>query len=216
MKSKRRLLQGSRLYLVADAGVLEHRRASGFIRRVRAAGIDMIQLRDKVSSRRVILKNVRELRNLLAKTNTLLIVNDHVDIARFSASDGVHLGQNDISTAVARALLGPEAIIGRSTHSLAQAREAVAGGADYISIGPVFATATKPEYRPVGLRLARQVAKEIKIPVFAIGGLDRETIPRLDHSGIRRIAVCGAICRAKKPAAEAKALKRMLASFNKS
>jgi len=212
MRSRKRLLQGSRLYLVADRKSLGGRHPEAFVSGLLGNGIDIIQLRDKLSSRREVLLAAQSLAKLLRRrgNRVLFIVNDFIEVALMADSDGVHLGQDDLSVATARLILGKDRIIGKSCHSLAQARRAVKEGADYIGIGPVFETATKPGRLPIGIRLTRRVCREIKVPVFPIGGIDHSALRRLRSSGIQRAAVCKAICRSRDPAASARRLKDIL------
>ena len=129
-----------------------------------------------------------------------MIINDRPDIAAVVQADGVHLGQEDMEISDARRLLGWEAIIGRSTHSIAQAHRAVAEGADYIGVGPVFATTTKT-VEPVGPAYVKAVAEEIDLPGFAIGGITADNIRTVLEAGGRRVAVVSAIMDAKDPEA---------------
>ena len=123
-----------------------------------------------------------------------------MDIAKIVNSDGLHLGQDDLSVGIARRILGKDKIIGLSCHSLKQAQKAVSLGIDYISIGPVFATTTKPEYKPVGLILIKKAKDKIRIPFFAIGSINESNIEKSRASGAKRFAVCRAVCKAKDPA----------------
>jgi thiamine-phosphate pyrophosphorylase len=158
---------------------------------------DIVQLRDKVSDRKTVLKNARKLAKLFLKGKTIFIVNDYIDIAKVSGADGVHIGQDDLPIELVRKLLGKDKIIGVSCHSLKQARQAQRSGADYISIGPVFSTPTKPEYKPVGLTLIKKCKKVIKIPFFAIGGIDPSNVVKVMSCGGQRVVVCRALFKAK-------------------
>jgi thiamine-phosphate pyrophosphorylase len=126
-------------------------------------------------------------------TKTLFIVNDYVDVAVAALADGVHLGQEDLSLKQARKILGKNRIIGISCHNLAQALKAQKEGADYIGIGPIYPTATKPGYPGIGLKAAAELKNKIKIPYFAIGNIGEGNIEQITAVGIRRIAVCRAI-----------------------
>lgn len=167
------------------------------INRLKKSDVDVIQLRDKESAMKVVLKDALLLKKALLNTSKIFIVNDYPQIARLADSDGVHLGQRDARIGAVKKLLGKGKIIGVSCHSLKQAKEAQKKGADYIGIGPVFRTPTKPEYRPVGLKLIRESADAIRIPSFAIGGVNRKNMPRLLAAGGKRIAVCRAILEEK-------------------
>ena len=123
-------------------------------------------------------------------------MNDHVDIAAAVGADGVHLGQDDLPIAAARRILGPEALVGISTHSLEQARAAQAAGADYIGFGPVYPTRTKDAGAVQGLENLAAVAAAVSIPVIAIGGITRDTIGDVMRAGAGGAAVIGALCAA--------------------
>ena len=139
-----------------------------------------------------------------------LIINDHVEVARVVQADGVHLGQEDLSIAEARALLGPHALIGKSTHSIEQALAAVAEGANYIGFGPIFPTPTKPNYASVGIVQIGQVVSQARIPVVCIGGIDARNIEQVIRAGAQCVAVVRAVCGAENPEAATRALKQQL------
>jgi thiamine-phosphate pyrophosphorylase len=142
----------------------------------------------------------------------LLIINDRPDVAAAVDADGVQLGQHDISVKDARAILGPHKLIGVSTHSIEQARAAVLAGANYIGVGPTFPSQTKAFDEFPGLDLVRQVAAEIRLPAFAIGGITLENLSHVQTAGAARIAVSSAIATAHSPADSARRFKSMLAS----
>ncbi|HMO15567.1 MAG TPA: thiamine phosphate synthase [Pirellulaceae bacterium] len=156
------------------------------------AKVSMLQLRDKNLSDRDLLKRGHVLRSLTLGTCTRWMFNDRVDLAKLSNADGVHLGQDDVSVADARRLLGPEFRIGVSTHSLEQALQASMDGADYIGVGPVFRSATKHFDQFVGLELLETVATSIDIPAFAIGGISTENAQSVFATGIHGVAVSSA------------------------
>ena len=197
MNLKKKLLKESRLYVIVDKKVSGARPIFNIVSKIKDLGADIIQLRDKESKKESILKEAYRLRKLLTNTQTLFIINDYIDIAKLVDSDGIHLGQNDLPLETARQLLGKDKIIGISCHNLNQAIEAQKNGADYISIGPVFSTPTKPEYKAVGLDLIRKVKKAVQIPFFVIGGINENNINDILSLGIKRAAICRAICRAK-------------------
>jgi thiamine-phosphate diphosphorylase len=153
------------------------------------AGAKILQYRDKTSSRKVMLEQAKTIRAITREHGTLFIVNDYIDIAMLCAADGVHLGQDDIPIAAARTITPGHFIIGRSTHSLEQALEAVRQGADYIGSGPVFATPTKENYIPIGIQTLEEVLKRVDIPVVAIGGLNPGNISELRQYGARNFAM---------------------------
>lgn len=155
-------------------------------------GADIIQLRDKKSSKRELLAKAYALRELTAKHGVTFIVNDHIDIALAVDADGVHLGQGDLPLAEARKIMGDK-IIGISTHHIDEARRAQAEGADYIGAGPVFATQTKEGAKPVTTEYIRQVAEEIEIPFVAIGGIKLHNVDEVLAAGATRICAVSEI-----------------------
>ncbi|MBU1062101.1 MAG: thiamine phosphate synthase [Candidatus Omnitrophica bacterium] len=190
---KKRLLQNSWLYLVTDNALLKGRDIIVTLSRAIAAGVDIIQYRDKDASDREFLETGTEIKNLTERKKALFIVNDRVDLAIQLDSDGIHLGQEDMSVGEARRLLGKDKIIGISTHSIAQLYEAAKKDVDYISIGPIFGTSIKPDYNAIGLEPLRIAANEIKIPFVAIGGINESNLDTVVSAGAKRIAVVRAI-----------------------
>ncbi len=156
-------------------------------------GARCIQMRDKGSGGADALKTALELRSVTEGAGCLLIINNHPHIAVDSGADGVHLGQDDMPCEEARKVLGPKRIVGLSTHSIVQAREAEAKGADYIGIGPVFATGTKPGAEPIGPAAAKEVIGAVRIPVFCIGGIDIRRAGLLRGLGAGGVAAASSI-----------------------
>ena len=152
-------------------------------------GAKVVQYRDKTSTREEMFKIADEIRKITKEFNTLFIVNDFIDIALNSGADGVHLGQDDVPIQRARKITPDGFIIGVSTHSLEQAVNAEKKGADYIGIGPVFATPTKENYTPIGFAVIREVIGNVNIPVVAIGGLNIGNIDELVEIGVRNVAM---------------------------
>jgi thiamine-phosphate pyrophosphorylase len=167
------------------------------MRKLSASHIDLIQYRDKTSGRGVILENCLLLKKSLKARKKIFIVNDYVDVAKVIDADGVHLGQADASLKIARKILGQDKIIGISCHSLRQAQEAQKGGADYIGIGPIFASALKPKARPLGPEILFALKKKIKIPFFAIGNINLKNIKDVAGYGQKRIALCRGLLEAE-------------------
>ncbi len=205
MKSRKILLNKSLLYLILDK--------PGFTK-LSLDGVGVIQLRDKVSDKAHLLSLANKLARRLKKTKTLFIINDHIDLAIVCGADGVHLGQGDLPLKQARSLLGKDKLIGISCHNLQQALKAQKDGADYIGIGPVYPTATKPEYRAIGLRVLQQLKGKIKIPYFAIGNVHKGNIKEISAAGARRIAVCRAILKADDPSRAASQLFNKIKEYN--
>lgn len=197
MKSKKRLLKDSLLYLIIDKKVCANRSLSKLASEAADSGVDIIQLRDKESARESVLKSAYAIRKSLADKKAIFILNDYIDIAKIVDSDGVHLGQDDFSVSIARRILGQDKIIGVSCTNLTQARLAQKQGADYIGVGPIFATSTKPQALPQGLNLVRKIKGYIQIPFFVLGGITRDNLRDVLTAGAKRIAVCQAICGTK-------------------
>jgi thiamine-phosphate pyrophosphorylase len=158
------------------------------------AGIRVIQYRDKDRPRREIYYEALRLRELTLFFDALLIINDHADIALAVEADGLHLGQEDLPLKEARRLMGSR-IIGISTHILAEAKEAEAGGADYIGFGPIFETSTKDAGLPKGLDNLRTIKQNVSVPVVAIGGINAANIRQVFDAGADAAAVATGICR---------------------
>ncbi len=197
MKSKKKLLQDSQLYVILDKGVYAGRSILNLARQLKSSGADIIQLRAKLSLKADILTDAFLLRKALAGSKTLFIVNNYLDVAKIVDSDGLHIGQQDIPIGLARRILGKDKIIGVSCETLGQALKAQALGADYIGIGPIFRSPLKPETKVTGLSLIKRVKERIKIPFFAIGNINLSNIENVISSGAKRVAVCRAILEAK-------------------
>jgi thiamine-phosphate pyrophosphorylase len=184
------------------------------IEAVLRAGVRLVQYRAKDDPSALSdlerFRRAKSLRELCHDHDALFIVNDRVDLALAVEADGVHLGQGDLPPAVARRLLGPERLIGRSTHAIDQLWQAVEDGCDYVGVGPVAATPTKPGREPVGLQYVTQAAAESPIPFFAIGGIDASSLPAVKQAGARRVAVVRAISQAEDPAAATTRLLELL------
>ena len=164
------------------------------VKRVLEAGISFIQYREKERTRREIYEEAVRLRELTRLFHACFIVNDHADIALAVEADGVHLGQDDLPLKEARRIMGSR-IVGISTHSLAQAKEAEAGGADYIGFGPVFLTTTKDAGAPQGVDILGTIKQNVSIPVVAIGGINAGNITDVMKAGADAAAIATAICR---------------------
>ncbi len=191
--TSRERLVGCNLYLLVTESLCHH--GSGpAIRQALEAGVCIIQLREKELSDRQLLEAARRVRAWTREADALFIVNDRPDLAVLSEADGVHVGQDELSVREARRIVGPHRLIGVSTHTIKQARQAVLDGADYLGVGPCFATSTKAFDQLAGLEFVRQVAVEITLPWFAIGGISSANIAAVRAAGASRIAVSGVIC----------------------
>jgi thiamine-phosphate pyrophosphorylase len=175
-----------------------------------AGGAQVIQLREKGLDDREFLERARQVRRWTFQAGVLFLVNDRPDIARLAEADGVHLGQEDLPVKEARRILGPEALIGVSTHNLQQLRQAVLDGASYVGVGPTFSSGTKDFAELPGLDFVRRAAGETSLPAFVIGGINQETIGAAVAAGACRVAVSQAICQAEDPRAVAAALRQAL------
>ena len=199
--SPRERLATARLYLVCDARPREWLRAA-----VRG-GVDILQLRDKTLDDDGLVAAAREFR----EAGALFILNDRPDLVDACGADGVHVGQDDATPASARAVVGPEAIVGRSTHAPAQADAADADDdVDYLAVGPVHETPTKPGRPAAGLEYVGYAARTVGKPWFAIGGLDAGNVREVVERGASRIVVVRALTEARDVEAAARALRAAL------
>ena len=208
----RQLLQDARFLLVTDP-------RPDLAARVAAAvggGVDVVQLRDKRASREELLPLAVELKEICERAGALFTVNDDLQLARLSGAHGVHLGQEDEPIASAREMLGPGVVVGKSVSSVEEAREAVREGADYLGVGTVYATPTKPEEVAAGPALLREISgTAIPVPWFAIGGVTLETAREVVEAGAPGFAVVRAVLDAEDPAAAARELRSFLAGASR-
>ena len=174
-------------------------------------GAGVVQLRDKTSSSRAMIDAARALKARIAPLGAPLLINDRVDVALAAGADGVHLGQTDMGPTDARRLLGGDAIIGVTVHSLAEARGVPVDRVDYVSIGGVFATASKnnPE-PPIGVAGLSEIAALFDLPLVAIAGVTRHNAAALIASGVAGVAVISAVCAAPDPRAAAHRLRAIV------
>ena len=178
-------------------------------------GVDIIQLREKKESEKNILRLGKEIKKIICGTEVLFIVNDRIDTALALEADGVHLGQDDLSIFEARKIVPDGFIIGLSTHSEEQGKIGVNSGADYLGVGPVFPTPTKPDYKAAGLEYVTWASKNLNnIPWFAIGGIDETNIDKVIYAGANKIAVVRAIMHSNNPAQTVNNLKHMFCENN--
>ena len=197
-------LRSARVYLVLEAA------AMGAVEPALRGGVDLVQLRDKEAGDDEIVSAARKLRELCAEHGALFLVNDRPDLAVACEADGVHVGQDDMPVADARAIVGPDRIVGTSTHSPEQVDEAEASDADYYAVGPVFETPTKEGRPATGWDLIGYAAGRATKPWFAIGGMDAETARAAAAAGAERVVVVRAIRDADDPEAAARAVRAAL------
>ncbi len=205
----RQLLAKVRLCVLIE-GQSDPETLASSARELADAGVGMIQLRDKRLEDRELLARAQALVAAVKSQPTLVIINDRPDIALASGADGVHLGQTDMPVRDARAIVGSRALIGVSTHAMQQARQAVLDGASYLGAGPTYPSGTKAFDEFPGLDYLRELAREISLPAFAIGGIGQENVLAVLDSGVPRVAVSGAIASAIDPEAAARQLVEIL------
>jgi thiamine-phosphate pyrophosphorylase len=206
---RRERLRTARLYFVCDA----HPRGGELEPVLRSAldgGVDIVQLREKSLPAREIELAALTFRRLCDTYSALFIVNDDPELARACAADGVHVGQDDLPAEKARAALGPDAVVGLSTHSVEQIAASAEEPVDYISVGPVWETPTKAGRQAVGLELVEAAAGSAPHPFFAIGGINPANAAEVVEAGARRLGVVRAIRDARDPAEAAGALRQAL------
>lgn len=193
MFDKKNLKKALRLYAVTDNAWLGERTLAACVAEALAGGATFVQLRDKQADEAALRAEGAELLELCRVAGVPFVINDNVEAALAVGADGVHVGQEDMACERARALLGPEAIIGVSTQTVEQARAAQAAGADYLGVGGVRGTATKPEAGVLTPEQFRAIVAAVDIPVVAIGGIDAETVPLLADLNVDGAAVVSAI-----------------------
>jgi thiamine-phosphate pyrophosphorylase len=198
---RRERLQSARLYFVADRAGMERALEPAL-----AGGVDLFQLRDKEASDDELLAAATLARERCHAGGALFILNDRPDLAAACGADGVHVGQDDMPVARARERVGPDALVGLSTHGMQQAQAGCRSGADYLAVGPVHATPTKEGRPAIGLEPVKYAASHCDLPWFAVGGIDRETVRAVVRAGARRIVVVRALTLAEDPEAAARAL----------
>jgi len=188
---RRERLAGARLYLICDA------QPDQFLEHALRGGVDIVQLRMKDAEDAKILAVARRFTSLCASHDALFILNDRHDLVEGAGADGVHVGQDDAPVAQARSSVGPDLLVGLSTHTRAQID--AASGTDYIGVGPVHATPTKPGRPAVGLELVRYAAEHATVPFFAIGGINADNVADVRGAGARGVAVVRALVEADDP-----------------
>jgi thiamine-phosphate pyrophosphorylase len=197
-------LRAARLYLVCDDQPTE------FLRAALRGGVEMVELRLKESPDATILEAAARFAPICAENDALFILNDRPDLVPDAGADGVHVGQDDVSVGEARTDIGPERILGLSTHSSEQVDDARNAGPDYISVGPVHQTPTKPGRPAVGLELVRYATLHAPMPFFAIGGISADNLEHVLGAGARRVAVVRALTEAEDPERAARGMRAAL------
>jgi thiamine-phosphate pyrophosphorylase len=204
-----------RLYVILDIDICEQQgNIVEIADQVILGRADVIQLRAKNYSDRKIIKVAQDIIKLAKTSKTLFILNDRADLAQIINADGIHLGQEDICIKDARNILGINKIVGISTHSIEQATRAEREGADYIAIGPIFSTTTKPQSTALTPEIILQVKEKVKIPFLAVGGINLNNLGQILACGAKRIAVCNAIVTARDIAVTTKEFRSRLYESN--
>jgi thiamine-phosphate pyrophosphorylase len=200
----RQRLSNARLYLICGA------MKDDFLHAALRGGVDIVQLRMKDATEQEILAAAARFARVCREHGALFILNDRPELVAAVGADGVHVGQDDMSVDKARALAGPERLLGLSTHSPEQIDGA--DGADYIGVGPVYETPTKPGRPAVGLELVKYAAAHALVPYFAIGGIDLATVATVASAGAQRIAVVRALTGAEDPEPTARRLRAAISA----
>jgi thiamine-phosphate pyrophosphorylase len=204
-----RRLADARLYLVCDHAP-GGRGLAELLPRAIGGGVEILQLREKTLEDEQLLTTAREAGELCGRHGALFVLNDRPLVAREAAADGVHVGQDDMPVGQVRAIVGPEMLIGLSTHTPAEIDAADPTLVDYIGVGPVHATPTKPGRPAVGLELVRYAATRARVPFFAIGGLDAGNLDEAISAGARRVCVLRAVADSENPEHAARELRMRL------
>ena len=198
-------------YVITDATLLPGRTHPDIARAALEGGADAVQIRDKSSPAINLCRVVAEIQPQARKFGAVFLVNDRVDVAMVAGADGAHVGQDDLPAREARRLLPRPAILGVSVSTVEEAKKAAKDGADYLGVGPVFATGTKPDAgEPVGIDRVAAIARAVAIPVVAIGGIGPDNVARIIEAGAAGAAVVSAVSGAEDMAAAARALKRRI------
>lgn len=200
-----------RLHVITDTDLQDRFSHVELIKMAIAGGADTVQFRQKHGSTRTMIETARNLKSLCTSAGVIFIVNDRLDVAIASHSDGVHLGQDDFPIPLAREILGENKIIGGSAVTLDEARKCLDEGADYVGFGPVYPTASKADAGPVaGIDLMNKVSVKIPLPLIAIGGVNKDNIPEVIRAGAHGIAVISAVCCQDDPESATRELFRAL------
>lgn len=209
-----RILPGETdIYALTDSRLAMGRSVEEQARTLLSAGVKILQYREKHAPAGRMLEECRLLRSLTQEAGATFIVNDHIDIAMLVNADGVHVGQDDLPVPEVRRLLGADKIIGLSTHSPEQAKAAVLAGADYIGVGPIFATQTKEDVcAPVGFSYLEWVSANISLPFVAIGGIKEHNISEVARRGARCCALVSELVGAMDIAAKVRAVRAAMHS----
>lgn len=191
--------QNIRLYGILDLGYVNTSDCERTTHSMLEGGVQILQLRAKNFPKELVPALARQIAPICRAHKVPFIINDYPDLVAECEADGVHVGQDDVPVAEARRIAGPNKIVGLSTHSLEQAVAAKSHAPDYIGFGPLFATATKPDYRPIGIEDISEAHRLVELPLFCIGGIKRENLPTVVAAGARRVVIVSGILQAADP-----------------
>ncbi len=203
-------LTDCRLYGILDLNYVAEHDAERVAAAMIEGGVDVIQLRAKKSPVTRIVDLAAQLHKITSAGGVLLIVNDYAEVANRVPVEGVHVGQDDDSVVIAREKANRKIVVGKSTHSLEQANAAEREGADYIGFGPIFATPTKPDYKPIGTADIKRVHAEVTLPIFCIGGIKIDNLGEVMAAGAKRVAIVSGLLKAPDIAKYARGCKALL------
>jgi len=207
-----RNLSDWRLYGILDLSYIDVLDAARVTKSMIDGDVDLIQLRGKRQALGQLADLAGQLHEITSPFSVPLIVNDYAEIAKHVPIEGVHVGQDDDSVAVVRQKAGRPVVVGKSTHSLKQAIAAKREGADYVGFGPIFATPTKPGYKPIGLKDIKQVHTDVSLPIFCIGGIKIDNLAEIIAAGARRVAIVSGLLKAPDIVKYGRACKKLLTS----
>jgi len=201
------------LYAIIDLGYVSPENAPGILEKLIAGGIDMVQLRGKNESIDELCLVAEKLLRFTTTAEIPLIANDHAQIAQRVDVQGVHVGQDDESIEAVRAQVERPIIVGKSTHSVEQARAAECEGADYLGFGPIFPTPTKPDYPPIGVSQIHEVRNRVSVPIFCIGGIKFENLGQVLSAGARGVVIVSGLLQANDVVGYTRACKKLVSDL---
>lgn len=196
IEAARQAVEKARLYGILDLSYVEEAQALQTAERMLRGGVQILQLRAKRHTESTIARLALPLAEMCHGNGVPLILNDHPHLVAETNAAGAHIGQDDISVAEARTILGPHAVLGKSSHSIAQATATADEDVTYLGFGPLFATPTKPDYHPIGLDDIREVHRLVHKPIFCIGGVKRENLSPVLAAGAQRVVIVSGILQA--------------------
>ena len=203
-------LSSCHLYGIVDLGYVKPDDVPAMTRALIQGGVDILQLRAKNLEPSQVETLARQMHPITRAAGVPLVINDHPQVAAAVGCEGIHVGQDDLGVAETRRIVGSDCFVGKSTHSVVQARAAMAEGADYIGFGPLYATGTKPDYVPIGLENIAEVQGFATVPVFCIGGVNQGRLDEVIASGAKRVVVVSAFLLAQDVPFEVRRIKDRL------